>query len=89
MFVHINFVRRAFFVFCVSSILIFLCRCYQLLGLHSADSLSSIVSYYNYYYYYYYYYFVSTITRGIYNYMPETNHVSQPPVQWVPGLSRG
>jgi hypothetical protein len=29
-----------------------------------------------YYYYYYYYYYIITFTQGIYNYVPETNHVS-------------
>jgi len=30
-----------------------------------------------YYYYYYYYYCVITFMQGIYNYMPETTHVSR------------
>ena len=29
-----------------------------------------------YYYYYYYYYILITFMQGIYNYIPETNHVS-------------
>jgi len=30
-----------------------------------------------YYYYYYYYYYVITFIQGIYNYIPDTNHVSR------------
>jgi len=74
-FTH-QFCKTDLFVSCVLSILIkFFADAGNCEDYNSADLLSSIVSYY--YYYYYYYYFVSTITHGIYNYMPETNHVSK------------